>query len=52
MTFGHGKSCIQLVLYFVLSNLAIFDFLIFIFLSLSLVISRLHTTLWQNHNFP
>ncbi len=31
MTFGHGKSCIQLVLYFVLSNLAIFDFLIFYF---------------------
>ena len=31
MTFGHGKSCIQLVLYFVLSNLAIFDFFDFYF---------------------
>lgn len=52
MTFGLGESCIRLVMHFMLSNLAIFDFLIFIFLSLSFVISRLHTTLWQNYNFP
>lgn len=52
MTFGLGGSYFGLVMRFVLSNLAIFDFFIFIFLSLSFVISRLHVTLWQNHNFP
>ncbi len=31
MTFGLGKSCIRLVMHFVLFNLAIFDFFDFYF---------------------